>query len=146
MKQSIVIRDCALDDAQALWRLNRDAFGYDYPPDKTALRLSQLLKDPTQRLFVAERVGQVVGYIHGGDYQCCYSDPLKNILAIAVDEAVRGEGAGRLLLAAVEDWARATGCAGVRLVSGENRQQAHGFYLHCGYTMRKLQKNFIKLF
>jgi GNAT superfamily N-acetyltransferase len=90
--------------------------------------------------------GEVVGYIHGCDYDCVYSDSLKDILGIAVDPAYQGRGIGRLLLSALEDWARQDGCAGVRLVSGFERHGAHQFYMRCGYTHRKDQKNFVKLF
>ena len=71
---------------------------------------------------------------------------MKTIVALAVDEAFRGAGAGRMLLEAAEHWARQCGCCGVRLVSGFDREQAHRFYLHCGYRNRKTQFNFVKLF
>jgi hypothetical protein len=31
-------------------------------------------------------------------------------------------------------------------VDGKYREKAHQFYYHCGYTNRKDQKNFIKIF
>ena len=142
----MIVRECHASDYAAIYNLNQNAFGYEYPLERTKERLSKILERPTDRLFVACVDDQVVGYIHGSDYECTYSDPLKNIMAIAVDESCRGRGVGRALLSAVEDWARADGCCGVRLVSGFNRTGAHEFYLHCGYALRKQQKNFIKLF
>lgn len=142
----IGIRECVLEDCARICEINKGAFGYEYPLDKTIERLDYVLKKENNRLFVACAGEKVVGYIHGADYDCTYCAPLKNIMAIAVEERYRGRGAGRALLEAVENWARACGCSGVRLVSGFNRESAHGFYEHCGYRLRKQQKNFIKLF
>ncbi|MEG0942800.1 MAG: GNAT family N-acetyltransferase [Angelakisella sp.] len=140
------IREATSEDALRICEINKYTFGYEYPLEKTASRLVYLLQSHSDKLFVAYKEDLVIGYIHGSDYNCTYSDPLKNIMAIAVDEEYRGLGAGRLLLDALEQWAGEDGCVGVRLVSGMNREGAHKFYLHCGYALRKEQKNFIKIF
>ena len=140
------VRPATPGDGAAIQALNRDSLGYDYPPAATAARLAHILADPAQRVYVAEWEGRVVGYVHGADYECTYADPLKNVLALAVDERYRGRSGGRRLLAELEDWARACGCAGVRLASGMDRAGAHRFYLACGYTHRKDQRNFLKRF
>ena len=140
------IRECLNSDYQRIYEINRDAFGYEYPISKTQSRLSEILGRQTDKLYVACVDDIVVGYIHGSDYECTYSDSLKNIMAIAVDEMYCEKGVGRALLDAIEDWAKRCKCSGVRLVSGFERTIAHEFYLHCGYTLRKQQKNFIKIF
>ena len=140
------VRTADLSDAESIRRINLQAFGYDYGPTETANRLADISKKPNIRIFVAEINGRVAGYIHGSDYDCTYMPPLKNILALGVLEEYRGRGIGRMLVAELEAWAKAGGCAGVRLVSGYNRTEAHKFYLRCGYADRKDQKNFIKLF
>lgn len=142
----VILREATEKDAHYICELNKNAFGYDYPEDKTEERLKYIMSRVTDKILVACDGDITVGYIHGADYECVYSDSLKNIMAIAVDENYRGRGVGKLLLSAVEQWARDTGCAGVRLVSGFNREKAHQFYYHCGYTNRKDQKNFIKIF
>lgn len=142
----IDIRPAQLSDFSAICDLNRTALGYDTPAADTRRRLERMLELPGNRIFVAEHGGAVVGYVHAADYECSYMEPLKNIMAIAVDEGSRGLGAGRALLAAAERWARETGAGGVRLVSSSYRTGAHAFYLACGYAVRKEQKNFIKFF
>jgi GNAT superfamily N-acetyltransferase len=142
----MVIRECCISDYNRIHDINQYSFGYEYPLDKTKERLSLILKRPTDKLYVACINDNVVGYIHGSDYECTYSDSLKNIMAIAVEEAFRGKGVGKALLNAIENWAKECNCCGVRLVSGFDRTNAHAFYLHCGYINRKQQKNFIKLF
>ncbi|MDD3429176.1 MAG: GNAT family N-acetyltransferase [Oscillospiraceae bacterium] len=143
---TITLRDAQIDDAQAIWKLNDKVFGYEYPLETTRKQLAQLLKNPFYRFFVVCVEDKVVGYAQAADYDSTYGEPMKNIMAIAVDEAYQGCGAGRALLQAVEAWSRQSGCAGVRLVSGFDRQKAHGFYAHCGYEHRKDQKNFTKKF
>lgn len=146
MEADLIIRPAVLEDADALYEINRDALGYDFPLEQTRTRLEYILATGRDHVFVAELSGRVVGYIHSADYDCIYQPPLKNILALAVREEARGKGVGKALITAAEDWAKASGCKGVRLVSGFNRMGAHGFYLACGYTDRKNQKNFIKIF
>jgi GNAT superfamily N-acetyltransferase len=146
MSKSIHIREAKISDFKIIYELNKSALGYDYPDDTTKERLELILKRPTDRVFIAEYGGEAAGYIHGSDYECLYCDSLKNIMALAVDEKFRGHGIGRKLLAAAEAWAAMSGSAGVRLTSGFERTEAHEFYKHCGYLLRKEQKNFLKLF
>ncbi len=144
--QEYSIRLATPQDGMAIYILNRDAFGYEFDPERTCERLAAILRSGRDKIFVAQRGEENIGYIHAADYDCTYSEPLKNILAIAVNERERGRGVGKALLGAVEAWAKETGASGIRLVSGFNRQQAHRFYLACGYTHRKDQKNFVRIF
>lgn len=142
----ISIRNATVNDSKSIAKLNANEFGYQYPLDKTAEKIKHILSKDTDRIFVICDDKNVVGYVHACSYEGTYFEFQKNIMAIAVDSAQQGRGLGKALLIAVEKWAKAENCAGVRLVSGMNRQNAHEFYQHCGYTLRKEQKNFIKLF
>lgn len=144
--ETLLIRPARQDDAAALCIINKYALGYDFAPEKTAVRLAAVLASQANRVFVAELDGKAVGLLHGADYDCIYAPSLKNILALAVLPDYQGKGVGRALIAAVEAWARECGAEGVRLVSGFNRTGAHAFYAACGYALRKDQKNFFKLF
>ena len=146
MSIEIAIRLAMINDTGAIREINRQAFGYEFDLVETQKQLMRILSKPEIRIIVAEVNQRVVGYIHGADYDCTYSKPLKNIMAIGVLDEFRGLGIGRILLAEVENWAKSEGCAGVRLVSGYNRAAAHQFYLRCGYYDRKDQKNFMKIF
>lgn len=142
---NVTVRLARAQDADAIHALNLSAFGYEYPLDKTRERVQIILAQPNNRIFVAcEQNGRVIGYAHTADYENTYSDSMKNLMALAVDETCRGMGVGKKLLTAVEGWARECGCAAVRLVSGFNREGAHKFYQCCGYALCKNQKNFIK--
>ena len=142
---ALAVREATLNDWENISRLNAE-LGCEYPPEKTRCRLERILPDKTMKLFVAEENGRVAGYIHAANYECAYMDSMKDILALVVVESCRGQGVGRALLTAAEDWAKSTGALGVRLVSGIDREDAHLFYEACGYVNRKNQKNFVKKF
>lgn len=144
MENKIIIRECALKDCESIYLLNKNDLGYDFPIEETAKRLEMILKSESDKIFVAEYDGKVIGYIHACDYDVIYAPSMKNILGLAVDSDYRMLGAGKALLAAAENWAKETGCAGIRLCSGAQRKGAHEFYKKCGYICSKEQLNFKK--
>ena len=142
----MTVRDAVLRDAPSLYRLDCESMGYDYPEDKTAAQLEKLLSNGRDKILVAEIDGQVVGYLHLVDYDLLYAGHMKNIMGIAVDPEHRRMGIGRALLEAGEEWAKADGAEGIRLVSGESRVGAHAFYRALGYKGNKMQLNLKKMF
>ncbi len=142
----VKIRPARPEDAAAITRLNREEMGYDYPLEKTEEQLQKLLSDGKNGVFVAEAAGEVAGYVHLTDYDLLYADPMKNIMGIAVASSYRRMGIGKKLLTAAENWARESGAAGVRLVSGSTRTGAHAFYRSLGYEGNKTQLNLKKMF
>ena len=143
---NVIVRPATVADAEALALLNREEMGYEYSPEATAEKLELLLNDGKNGIFVAELEGQVVGYVHLNDYDLLYMPPMKNIMGIAVRADHRRQGIGKLLLEAAERWAKESGAAGVRLVSGETRVGAHAFYRTLGYQGSKMQLNLSKMF
>ncbi len=141
----IIIRECRIEDAEAIRQLNLTCMGYDYPLSDTERQLKKSLSDPAHRIFVATADGTVVGYVHASDYDLLYAPPMKNILGIAVSNAFTRRGIGTALLQQVEQWAASSGAGGVRLVSGASRTGAHEFYRSLGYDGGKQQLNFKKL-
>lgn len=144
MENKIIIRECALKDCESIYLLNKNDLGYDFPIEETAKRLEMILKSESDKIFVAEYGGKVIGYIHACDYDVIYAPSMKNILGLAVDCAYRKLGAGKALLTAAENWAKETDCEGIRLCSGAQRKDAHEFYKKCGYICSKEQLNFKK--
>ncbi|MDD5864623.1 MAG: GNAT family N-acetyltransferase [Firmicutes bacterium] len=142
---AVTIRQAVPSDAGAIARLSRDDLGYDYPAEQTERKLQAVLHSSRDRVYVAEADGSVVGYIHANDYDLLYAPSMKNILGIAVSERYRREGVGKRLIGAVEDWARQTGAAGIRLVSGAQRTGAHAFYRSCGFGSEREQIHFQKV-
>ena len=138
------IRECHMEDAERIQTLNRVELGYSFPLADTQRKLELLLHSGKDKIYVAEMDGTVVGYVHACDYDVIYFPHMKNIMGIAVSSHCRRLGIGKALLSKIEDWARESGAAGVRLVSGSERTEAHLFYKRCGYDTGKMQFNFKK--
>lgn len=138
------VRGAKLDDAFDIQKLNSTEMGYSYPLEQTRQQLMELLQSEEDKIFVAEVDGVVAGYVHANNYELLYAPPIKNVMGIAVSSDYRKMGNGKALLERVEQWAKETGAAGVRLVSGGSRIDAHSFYNSLGYGEGKPQLNFKK--
>ena len=136
---AVEIRDARPDDAGAIAALLHQL---GYPTDAAAVgrRLERLGDD---RLVVAERDGFVTGLaqLHVSP-SLEYDRPAGKLAALVVDEAHRGQGVGRALVAAIEAEARARGCELLYVTTAERRSDAHEFYerLGLGYTGRRYAK------
>lgn len=140
----VKIRPALEADYLEIAKISREDLGYDCVPELVRNKLRRALGDGRERVFVAVCGGEIAGYVHAEDYDVLYFPTMKNILGLAVASKYRRRGAGTKLLEAVEDWARKTGAAGVRLNSGMARKGAHDFYRRNGYADEKEQIRFIK--
>ncbi len=138
------VRSALIADAADINRLCRIELGYDYPLEETEKKLKTALADDSCRVFTAVISGRIAGFVHAESYDVLYYPHMKNILGIAVSGEYRRMGIGTALLNAVEEWAKTSGAAGVRLVSGAERTGAHEFYRQRGYIGGKNQINFKK--
>lgn len=147
MEKKVEIRQAVKEDAKAIWKCNCEGLGYTFSLEDTIRRVHSIMDRFPDDLFLVARVyGETAGYIHATDYECTYMEAYKDIEELAVLPSYQGYGIGRRLLQEAEAWAKASGVAGVRLISGFARTGAHQFYLKCGYTHRKDHKNFVKNF
>lgn len=87
---------------------------------------------------------RLVGWIHVQGHHTVTGDSYALIAGLVVDEAVRGSGVGRALVAAAEHWAAANGYDLVRVRSNIVRDRAHHFYEQLGYTRKKTSHVFDK--
>ena len=117
--------------------------GYDIAPADAAARLPRILSRPDHRFLVADD-GAIVGWIHASLSEHIDAETCVLIEGLVVEQQHRGRGIGRQLLGHVEEWARASGCALVRLRSTDARTEAHKFYEHLGYRKIKTQFSFAK--
>lgn len=83
---------------------------------------------PHNGLLVAELNGQVVGLVAALLWQPPYEDVrTARITALCIDDHYRGRGVGRHLVRAIEQTARAEGCAKIEFLSHRRRTDAHAF-------------------
>jgi GNAT superfamily N-acetyltransferase len=69
-------------------------------------------------------------------------EPVRRLIALVVDEDLRGSGVGRALVAHVEERARCEGCVQLDLSSSDRRVDAHAFYRRLGFA--DVSRKFVK--
>ena len=103
--------------------------------------LTQLLKDPSRPIFIAEEEGTVLGYcfcihkIYAGDPVLADRKELY-IDDLCVDEACRGKGVATALYRHVTEYAKHSGCQFITLNVWAGNDNALKFYEHMGLTPR----------
>jgi GNAT superfamily N-acetyltransferase len=119
--------------------------GYPTSVKEMKGRLKEVMKDRDAACFVVEsREEGVIGWIHVSVTPLLEVERRAEVNGLVVDERVRSRGAGALLLAAGEKWARGKLCKNMSVRSNVLRERAHGFYLRNGYEHYKTQKAFRK--
>jgi GNAT superfamily N-acetyltransferase len=125
------IRDARPDDAAAIAGLLTQ-LGYPSEEESVESRLDRL-RIVGDRIAVAELDGAVVGLAHLQVTPAIERDrPAAKLGALVVDDAHRGQGIGRALIAAMEAEARLRGCELLYLTTSERRDDAHAFYERVG--------------
>jgi len=98
-------------------------------------RLARLADSPSDRVFVAEVNGAVVGLLGIHLAPLLHRDSFARITAFIVTEKHRGTGLGAALLREAEAWALARGCRQIEVTSGDHHATSHGFYERHGYRL-----------
>jgi len=136
MSESVLIRSADLSDADAVTGLLIELDCGVELADVEA-RLARLVDRPSDRVFVADVGGEVVGLLGMHLAPLLHRDSFARITAFNVTEAHRGRGYGE-----AEAWALANGCTQIELNSGDHHRAAHGFYERMGY--REDDRRFVK--
>ena len=137
------IRQMRAEDAAAVAALTTQ-LGYPSTEDEIRRRYD-LLKDRWDaRVCVAQLSGRIVGWIHVQATYLLECDARAEIWGIVVHEDARGNGVGRSLIAAAEEWAAQRGFRVMAVRSNSLRVESHGFYEHLGYKVIKTQNAFRK--
>ncbi len=141
-----MIRRMQLQDADGVWEIISRSLGYRTDVDTVRTRIGELADDAhyVSLVWVDDADGMVRGFIHACRYETLHRTGGWDVISLAVLPEAQGTGIGRALLEAFEGVAREQGGAYVRLNSRVEREAAHGFYEHLGYSCDKLQKRFIK--
>lgn len=141
---NIVIRTAGVEDAAELARL-AGQLGYPCTPSEVASRLALESADTNRLVIVAEsHQAMVVGWLAAETSGHFFAVPDVVISGLVVDEAIRGSGVGKALLARAEEWTKGKGMPRIRLRSSLKRTEAHEFYKHLGYSISKQQYAFVK--
>ena len=136
------VRAARTADAVPLARLCTQ-LGYPCPPAAIPARLARLDRDPLARAFVVANDDDVLGLVTVHLRHTMNHDaPIAQLSLLVVDERARRTGAGRRLVLAVEEWARAQGSHRVVVNTAQHRAEAHRFYesLEYQHTGRRYMK------
>jgi len=138
------IRACRPQDVPRLAALCGQ-LGYPVSREMVRRRLEEVMGDAAHVVYVAQAEdGEVVGWAHAFVRRLLMVEPHVEVGGLVVDEERRGRGVGRLLMEAVESWAREQGCQAVYLRSNVVRRDAHRFYEQIGYANIKTSLTFRK--
>ena len=127
----MTIRAYRPDDLEAIATL-WDRVGFNVPPNDPRRDIPFLTQHENAVLYVDEEDGRIVGTVMGGH------DGLRGwIYRLATAPEHRGEGRGRALLAAIEQWLAARGLVKIQLmIRGHDHENGpESFYRHMGYEV-----------
>lgn len=139
----IIVRPAVNSDAPAVADL-AGQLGYPTTTGQADRRFAGILDDRGQAFLVAEKDRVVIGWIHVHVTRLVEAEPFAELGGLVVDESHRGQGAGRLLMVAAEDWIRANCIAKLRVRTRADRHDAHAFYEARGYALIKEQRIYDK--
>jgi GNAT superfamily N-acetyltransferase len=137
-KPKLEIRDAKASDAQELAALIGE-LGAKIDAKQVRKNLA-LLKKSDDTPLVAVLGNKVVGLCGVGRRIAIHRNaPLGRITALVVSKEAQGQGIGRKLVEAAEDWMRRRGCYLVEVTSNDRRAEAHAFYRHMGYERTSIR-------
>ena len=132
------IRDAKPSDAPRLVELIREL---EHEIDEKRVRKNlAALKKTGETPLVATLDKLVVGMCGVGRRVVIHRPaPLGRITALVVSKNAQGQGIGRMLVEAAEQWMRKEGCQLVEVTSNDRRAAAHAFYRHLGYERTSIR-------
>ena len=119
--------------------------GYPVEPDELRRRLAAVAANDDAAVLVAtDPQDRAIGWLHVELKRTLVAPLTAQIMALVVDEHVRGGGAGKELVAAADAWALARGCQRLMVATRVTRERAHRFYLREGFSLDKTSHIFEK--
>lgn len=142
--QAVAVRPATQADAEAITSL-AGQLAFHFSLEDLPLQLASILEHPDHAVYVATLPGTgVAGWVHVFSVLRLGPEPFAVMGGLVVDDACRGHGAGRALVAAAESWTLAHGYRLLRARSRWDRGEAHAFYEALGYRRIKAQFAFQK--
>jgi GNAT superfamily N-acetyltransferase len=128
------VRAARAEDAAAL-SLLLDDLGYPTGATVVAERIEKLNR-AGETVLVLARGTEVLGFVTVHVTPVLHRPaPVGRMTALVISRSARGQGLGRTLVAAAEQYLARAGCAMVEVTSNHKRPDAHAFYQRLGYEM-----------
>jgi ribosomal protein S18 acetylase RimI-like enzyme len=122
------IEDCDVGEVTALWQRAGLTRSWNDPEGDIALAR----KEKNATVLLGRKAGALVASVlvgHDGHRGWVYY--------VSVDPEHRGEGHGRAIMTAAEDWLRARGIQKLQLMVRGDNEKVHAFYQSIGYYDQK---------
>ena len=142
-----MLRNITIFDAQEIQSISNFELGYDVNLYIVKKQIRKLTNDNKHNIIIGfenEQTRKIIGFVHAELYESLYMDTGLNILGLAVNSNFQGQGIGKKLMSAIEDYALKNNISYIRLNSNVRRIEAHKFYESIGYVCDKTQKRLIK--
>lgn len=131
-----VVRQASPSD-RAEWLRMRHCLWPEVELEDLRDEMERILADPLTPVFVMERPdGMLGGFIEAGTRKYadgCSTAPVGYIEGWYVDEDLRGQGMGRMLMRAAEDWAREQGLREMASDTWLDNETSIAAHLKMGY-------------
>jgi GNAT superfamily N-acetyltransferase len=138
---NIFLRVAELKDVESITKLSYQ-LGYKTTIEKIHARLSEILSNNDNCVYIIINNENIIGWIHGFYSLRVESDSFVEIGGMVVDENFRRKGIGKMLLNKVIEWAHSKKCNKIRVRCNTLRKEAHVFYNNIGFIETKEQKVF----
>jgi len=138
-----MIRPGTIHDSEGIAQLSGQ-LGYPSTKEQTQKRIKEIVDSPQQCVFVEVVNGKVVAWVQGFYAPRVESEGFVEIAGLVVDEAHRGKGIGKKLIADVIEWSAQFNCETIRVRTNMIRKETHVFYTKAGFVEVKEQKVFSK--
>lgn len=137
-KVTPAIRDAKPSDAARLVEL---IALLDHPIDAKTLRKNLARLGKAGELPLVATLGKAVVGLAGRHAMVTIHrpQPVGRLPVLVVADDARGQGIGRMLVEAVEQWCRKRGCAMIEVTSNDRLAEAHAFYRHMGYERSSIR-------
>jgi GNAT superfamily N-acetyltransferase len=130
--RAVTIREATDNDARSISTL-LGQLGYATDAATVPGRLRSINAEQGTAFVAVGENGEALGLIALAAHAVLHAaGPVGLITALVVADAARGRGVGRLLVERAKEWAAARGCVRLIVTSGEQRADAHAFYVACG--------------
>lgn len=141
MKHEFFLRRAELNDVEFISELSNQ-LGYESTIEKIHNRLSEILNNSDNYIYVCMDNENIIGWIHGFYSLRVESDSFVEIGGLVVDENYRRNGIGKILVEKVIEWARFKKSDKIRVRCNAVRKETHIFYNRIGFNETKEQKIF----
>jgi len=135
------IRKARLTDYRKIAALT-EQLGYPNDAEKLKGLLAILLDNTEYHILVGTVDDKVVGWMQLQRTMSIETGDYVEITGLVVDERVRGQGLGRLLVQEAFKWSKTKGCLRLRVRCNILRTESHKFYENMGFKLKKEQKVF----